>query len=420
MAARGTLVTSAGAGAPALRRMQVVVAAGPDEGRALTLGDATAIVGTHEECSLRLSDPRVSRRHCELRVAADGVRVVDLGSKNGVKHNGAKIEAAVLSPGASIVLGDTELRFDAVDEELPAMTADSFGALTTKSDAMRAVLGIIKAVAPLETTVLLEGETGTGKEVLAHEIHRASARKNGPFLVVDCGSVAPSLVQSELFGHKKGAFTGAVNDHEGIFEAAEGGTVLIDEVGELPLGLQPALLRVLETRAVRRVGDAKPREIDVRIIAATNRALSEEVVAGRFRSDLYYRLAVVRASLPPLRERREDLPALVDAILGELRARARPSLAELQAHSWPGNIRELRNALEAFAATGALPKLVDVKPPKPPLATGTLRDERVEFERAYLVALLDAVKGNVSEAARRAGVDRNHIHRLIKKHGLRA
>jgi DNA-binding NtrC family response regulator len=425
------------------RTIRVMVASGPDKGLERLLDEGTVFVGTHEDCSLRLTDEKVSRRHCELAAVADGVRVVDLGSKNGVRHNGALLERAILAPGALVKLGATELRFDAIDDDVPPLEAERFGDLVTRAAPMRSVLGLLGAVAPTDASILLLGETGTGKDVLARAIHAQSKRGQRPFVVIDCGALSATLVQSELFGHKKGAFTGADADREGAFEAASHGTVFIDEIGELPLELQPALLRVLESRSVRRVGDNQPRAVDMRVIAATNKDLQAEVSAGRFRADLFYRLAVVQCRVPPLRERLPDVPVLVDAILADLRATARPSsadLAKLQAHEWPGNVRELRNTLEQALALGggsslrfppmAGRTLDDSTDKLPPRARGgasgasgasgekTLRTARGDFERDYLVQLLAECGGNVSEVARRAGVDRNHVHRLIKKYGI--
>ncbi|HVZ89787.1 MAG TPA: sigma-54 dependent transcriptional regulator [Polyangia bacterium] len=322
----------------------------------------------------------------------------------------------------------------------PTRTDERFGKLIGRSPAMQVVFDVLAKASPSDATILLEGETGTGKEVSAEAIHIGSPRKDKPFLVVDCGAMPPQLLESELFGHERGAFTGAVSSRQGVFEAAAGGTVFLDEIGELSIDLQPKLLRVLERREVRRVGTNNHVPINVRLIAATNRGLRDQVGAHKFRSDLYYRLAVVEVKLPPLRERLTDLPLLVEHIVRAFgtvdaatmaRIRSPDFLDALARHSWPGNIRELRNYLERCAA------LRDFTPPRPatgssPVAPGPesavnvgqpLREARESwvsaFERRYLEELLRQHDNRVSSAARAAGVDRIYFYRLLWKHGLR-
>jgi transcriptional regulator with GAF, ATPase, and Fis domain len=285
------------------------------------------------------------------------------------------------------------------------------------------------------------GETGTGKELVAEALHDESPRAGGPFVVFDCSAVTPNLIETELFGHVKGAFTGAVGDRVGAFEEADGGTLFLDEIGELPLDLQPKLLRALERREVKRVGSNKPKKVDVRIVAATNRALAEEVNRGRFREDLYYRLAVVEVRLPPLRERGEDVPILIDHFARELGRGAAPAFSErvvegFLERTWPGNVRELRNAVAralSLAGPGApAPAVV----PETALAAGPevasafaidlkvplkISVERLidAYERAYLTEALRETGGNVSRAAELAGVNRKFIQRAFKRLGLR-
>jgi DNA-binding NtrC family response regulator len=323
----------------------------------------------------------------------------------------------------------------------PAGTAanrEPFGRMVGRSAAMKPVFDTLARVAPTDATVLLEGETGTGKELSAEAVHRGSRRREKPFLVVDCGAIPPQLLESELFGHERGAFTGAVTSRQGVFEAAQGGTVFLDEIGELTLDLQPKLLRVLERREVRRIGTNPYVPVNVRIVAATNRSLQSQVADGKFRSDLFYRLAVVQVRLPPLRERQGDLPLLVEQIIENmglvdretLRAMRAPDFLEsLTRHSWPGNIRELRNYLERCAA---LREFIPPQPahetpgptPESSAAIGRpLREAREvwvnTFEKRYLEELLRANQNRVSVAARAAGVDRIYFYRLLWKHGLR-
>jgi DNA-binding NtrC family response regulator len=316
---------------------------------------------------------------------------------------------------------------------------ERFGRMVGRSPSMQSVFDMLSKASPSDATILLEGETGTGKEVSAEAIHRGSPRRDKPFLVVDCGAMPPNLLESELFGHERGAFTGAISSRQGVFEAANGGTVFLDEIGELSIDLQPKLLRVLERREVRRVGTNNHVPVNVRLIAATNKSLREHVAAHKFRSDLYYRLAVVEVKLPPLRERPGDLPLLVDHIVRALGAidettltivRSAQFLGALTQHTWPGNIRELRNYLERSVA------LHDFAPPRSTAATVAapgpegavnigqpLREAREAwvsaFERRYLEELLRQHENRVSAAARAAGVDRIYFYRLLWKHGLR-
>jgi transcriptional regulator with PAS, ATPase and Fis domain len=315
--------------------------------------------------------------------------------------------------------------------EIPLSQRDRFGRLRGGSVPMRAVYALLEAAAAGQSTVLLQGESGTGKDLAAESIHLESARSGGPFVVVDCGAVPGNLLEAELFGHEAGAFTGATAQRTGAFEAAIGGTLLLDEIGELSLDLQPKLLRVIERREIQRIGGTQRIPVDVRVVAATNRDLKTEVNARRFRSDLYFRLAVLVVRMPPLRERTSDIPALVEAILDGLGDRDSPiarSLAggellpELLRHGWPGNVRELRNYVEAcLARQEPAPALasdepvIDITQPLRAVRDRWLR----HVERRYLEQLLEAHGGNVSAAARAAGVDRVHLHRLLSKAGLR-
>ena len=317
-----------------------------------------------------------------------------------------------------------------------------FGHMVGQSQAMRALFGLLRRASASDATVLIEGETGTGKEVSALAIHEESARNKGPFVVVDCGAIPSQLLESELFGYERGAFTGAVAPRTGAFEAANGGTIFLDEIGELNLDLQPKILRALESRKVKRVGSNIYSPIDVRVIAATNRSLREEVAGKRFRSDLYYRLAVLQIKLPPLRDRKSDLPALVDDVIQQLGLaqsevaallRSPPFIDQLAAYHWPGNVRQLRNYLERRVALGdavpapgaeTFPPPTNNKAEEPiidldqPLKTAREEWNSV-FEARYLAALLSRHDNNVSAAARAAGINRVHLHRLLRKYGLR-
>ncbi len=295
---------------------------------------------------------------------------------------------------------------------------------------MRAVAAELERLAATDTTILLEGETGTGKEVAARSVHAASGRAGGPFVVADCGAFPHGLLAAELFGHERGAFTGAEQSRAGLFEQADGGTLFLDEIGEMPLDLQPILLRVLETRRTRRIGGQRELAHDVRLLAATNRNLAEEVKAGRFRQDLFFRLAVARLKLPALRDRPEDIAALAGQFAAEVGFVVPPELlAALEAHPWPGNVRELRNTIHSAAAGAASPFATLERARDEPI--GFRDGDRIrslpearhlamdEFERRYLEALLAAAGGVVAHAADLAGVSRQMLTRLVGKHRLR-
>jgi transcriptional regulator with GAF, ATPase, and Fis domain len=416
----------------------VRVVGGPDLGKELRLAPGTTRIGTAQSCGLPLSDAAVSRLHCELRVEADGVKVVDCGSTNGTFVNGLDVIEARLVGSARVEIGKTAIAVDirGAAIEVPLAPRDHFGPVLGSSAAMRQVFHVMATVGPTNSTVLLQGETGTGKELVARALHEASKRAKGPFVAVDCGAIAENLIESELFGHVRGAFTGATANRLGLFEEAKGGTLFLDEIGELPLSLQPKLLRALEGREVRPVGSNVPRPVDVRVVAATNRPLARAVNGGSFREDLYYRLAVFEIVLPPLRDRKEDIATLANHFYA--RATGADSLlpaeilTSLQSRSWPGNVRELRNFVERSALLGSWFSDPNVGPTSAGAATALetfasanlpLKEARerciMQFEALYVTALLRRTNGNVTQAARMAGVSRRYLHRLISERGIR-
>jgi DNA-binding NtrC family response regulator len=415
---------------------------GKPAGRVVVVEGDVCRVGSHPGNDLALADSLVSRFHFRATRVGDAWRISDTGSLNGTRIAGLRVrEVDLAAPSCRVELGDSivllrELR-PAGRAELPLWP--SLGELFGSSAPMRALFAMVERVARSEANVLVEGESGTGKELVATEIVQRSSRAEGPFVIVDCGAIPPSLIESELFGHVRGSFSGADRDRVGAFEAADKGTLLLDEIGELPLDKQPKLLRAIEAREVRRIGENRARKIDVRLLAATNRRLDREVNNGRFREDLYYRLGVVTVRVPPLRERIEDLPILVDVFLsslgaGDARRLFTPEvLADLARHDWPGNVRELRNYVEravVLETAGPARRARSSSMPAPPIAglpapdldvpfTVAKDDLVAEFERRYLGALLAACQGNVSAAARKAAMDRMYLYRLLQKHGLR-
>jgi transcriptional regulator with PAS, ATPase and Fis domain len=414
----------------AVRRANVRVAEGPDLGTTIASRAERMRIGTHPSNDLVLRDPKVSRFHCEIEFSKDGTRVRDCESTNGTLVDGVRVDSAWLRDGSTLRLGDTVLRFEdlAGVNQLPLSQATRFGDLVGRSVAMRTTFARLERAAASDATVLLEGETGTGKGHAAQSVHALSERRDQPFVILDCSAVAANLIESEIFGHEKGAFTTALQRRIGAFEEANGGTIFLDEIGELPADLQPKLLRVLESRELRRVGGTGSISVDVRVIAGTNRSLSAEVNAGRFRADLYYRLAVLDVHMPSLRERPEDIPLIAENLLDSLNVpcdselRAPEFLARLSRSAWPGNVRELRNALERALAfqLPLVPPSIDGNAP-PSLVPGTLaeaRDRAIwELEHRYLQNLLRD-HDTMLAAAKAAGVSRVYLYKLLVRHNL--
>ena len=430
-----------------LRRCKLVVLSGPERGSEHVISSDVIRVGKASENDVVFTDDTVSRVHFEIVRDAKGYLLRDLKSTNGTFLDGAEIKEAYIRAGSVISAGAAELKFTPFEERIEILPSEKeqLGPMIGRSTQMREIFGLIERIAPTDATVLIEGETGTGKDLIARTLHQLSRRHQGPFIVVDCGAVAGTLIESELFGHEKGSFTGAIATRQGAFEMASGGTVFLDELGELSLDLQPKLLRVIEQRELRRVGGSRTLKVDLRILAATRKDLRNEVEKGKFREDLYFRLNVVPIVAPSLRERREDIPLLVDLFIRQLagpasdgagaRALSEQTLAALMGHDWPGNVRELRNVIERALALGSEPGALVAPLGDRPVTGGgrtaipvefapglPFRDEKErwneQFERRYLTWLLRRAEGNISKAARDADMDRKYLHKLLKKYGI--
>jgi DNA-binding NtrC family response regulator len=402
------------------------------------VGVQPVLIGRDGSCGVAVDDPEVSSIHCEVRAEGAGVLVKDQGSKNGTFVGAVRIREAVLAGPCTLTVGSTKIAFEPVEKKQRVDVGfdDTFGPLVGGAPRMRHLFRLLGDIAPTDLSMLINGETGCGKELVAQAVHDKSPRAKGPFVVVDCGSIPGPLAESLLFGHEKGAFTGANERRQGAFHEANKGTIFLDELGELPVELQPKLLRALSEKQVKRVGAQHYEAVDVRVVAATRRDLGQAMNAGRFRSDLFFRIAQVRVELPPLRERREDIPMLVRAVckrIGKLEREADITelvTATLSQHDWPGNVRELVNVTSVAAS---LPMGAESVANLLPLERGELSGETFDFstpygdakrsainafEAKYFGDLFKATGGNVSEMARKSGMERHHIRPFLRKLGL--
>ncbi len=461
-----------------LRKGKLVVVTGPDQGKELEISKPRVTGGRSIISDLVLADKAVSGTHFEIAARDDGYRLRDLNSRNGVYVGDLRIREVFLRPGTVFRLGHTSIQFQPMQDvvEIELSKRDRFDAIIGGSACMRQIFAQLEKVAPSDLTVLITGETGTGKEMVARAVHNTSTRKAKPFVVLDCGSIPRELIESTLFGHEKGSFTGAVGQHLGCFEQASGGTIFLDEIGELDVTLQPKLLRVLEQREIKRVGGDRTIKVDVRVLAATNRDLREEVNKGQFREDLYFRLSVVHVELPPMRERKDDIAGLANHFLRDIAGRRGmqmsfhpDAMAAMLVHYWPGNVREMRNVVERAAALsdgptitradlvfgrelgpsisashdlakagiagaqravaaeagvelppGSGPAIFDAALLKPGLGFKQAKQTVVDaFEAAYLEALLTRNEGNITRSANEAGLTRYHLRELLKRHGVK-
>ena len=413
-----------GARQVSLESVDIEVVSGPDAGKRMSLCLPLVRLGTAPDNDMILSDRAVSRYHAEIRHTPDGLLFRDLDSTNGSVINGLRITEAWLSADSTCVVGQTHLQIRTRLEQHPVTTstAHQLGQLVGGSAPMRKLYGLIQAIAKTPSTVLIRGESGAGKEAVARTLHALSGRP-GKLVVFDAAVTDPGMIRSDLFGHLKGAFTGALSQRDGAFRQAQGGTLFIDEIGELPLELQSRLLRALENREVTPVGADQPLPIDVRVIAASHRDLAARVETGEFRQDLYYRLAVIPVDVPPLRDINEDIPLLAAHLCANqqldctLSADAR---AALQTYHWPGNVRELRNVLERAAALTQGDIITAAQLDLPPASgsgTGPKTDSRLDLlERETILAALARNTNNKAATARELGISLSTLKRRLKSY----
>ncbi len=445
------------ASARQLRCAQFVVVEGPDVGKVTKLQKSSLTGGRSIVNDLVLTDKAVSGTHFKVTVEQEGYRLRDMGSRNGIYVGDMRVSDVFLGPVGEFRIGQTVLQFQQTEDivEIDLSTADQFGDAIGGTERMREIFAQLEKVAASSLTCMIFGETGTGKELIAKGVHKHSLRSGKPFVVLDCGAIPKNLIESTLFGHEKGSFTGAETQHRGCFEQADGGTIFLDEIGELDISLQPKLLRVLEQREITRVGGNKTIHVDVRVVAATNRDLLQEVGVGNFREDLFFRLSVVQVEIPPLRERQEDIPLIVHEFVRQATAASGIALSVspdamsvLQRHSWPGNVRELRNVITRAATMceGSVITKEDIhlgnrgatfgassRPNSTSISSGQVvldkeliaagmlfkesKKKVVEaFEKVYLRELLDRHKGNITRSAEAAGLTRYHLRELVKRH----
>lgn len=453
-----------------LDECSLYVTHGPHKGQEVFLTDNWLHVGRAEWCDISLpQDMRISRHHCKIQLCPEGLMVHDLGSSNGTFMGGSRVYQALLNPDQPMKVGDSvmELRMHSSPTEIRVNHYDKSGLLVGSSPAMGEIFSLLSRMSSLDMPVLLRGETGTGKTSVAQALHQQSPRSKGPMVHVNCGALSPSLIESELFGYERGAFTNASKRHRGFFEQAHQGTLFLDEIGELPLSLQPKLLDVLERKKIRRLGSETEIDVDFRLVTATHADLREAVEDGRFRQDLFYRLAVAELHVPPLRDRLEDIPLLAAHTLSQLSPHqliqlTPGALRALKQHIWPGNIRELRNVLErslmfsdentldshhlqlhalapgSTPVVEAAPPVFEVEPTTPDIhppgqeghlllpashtedgTRRTMQERLGDIEKLILLETLEELNWNVNATRKALGLSRSWVYNLIKKHDLK-
>ena len=389
---------------------------------------STLTIGSRPDSDLRLEDPTVSRKHAEISRTAEGFLLQDLGSTNGTSLNGVRVDRAYLRDGAVVTVGETSMAFSTGEDSVMKgdQAPSTFGQMVAVSESMLKAFALLEGLAASNITVLIEGETGTGKELAARAVHDRSPRAERPFVIFDCSTVPGQLMESELFGHAKGAFTGASEARPGAVEEAEGGTLFLDEIGELPLDLQPKLLRLLDLKEFKRVGTSDRKVADVRFVAATNLDLEDQVSRDLFRRDLYFRISAAKVTLLPLRERPGDILALARHFMGILNqdqgrsmALKKDALGALTKHSWPGNIREMKNLLETAAALCPGDAISAANLPFQAAGSKASGDGSLAgAEEEAIRDALDKAGGNKRKAARLLGIAPSTLYAKMEKFGL--
>jgi len=436
MSNRATRVVVKDSSLPASLKGKLLVLSSASRGKEFIIAKDEVVIGSAAANDFVLSDDTVSKKHFRIERKEKEFIISDLDSTNGTILNGNNIKVAGLKPNSIIQAGESYIQFLVYDENeaqfgVAPSENENFGSVVGKAYEMRKIFGILEKVSQTNVTIVLEGATGTGKDLVARAVHGASRRSNKPFIVVDCTAISPNLFESELFGHEKGAFTGADGQRKGLMEAANGGTLFFDELGELPIEQQPKLLRAIESRQIKRVGGNDGIPIDIRIIAATNRSLEEEVKKGNFREDLYFRLSVVKLKIPDLKERPDDIPLIINEFLKDSGKKlSDDALNLLKYYSWPGNIRELKNVIEravAFSETETIEArdimTLQQMTSSPDDGVGSdvsaFTGRSLEaIEKIAIEKTLEACGGNKTKAAKILGIAYSTLYEKIKKFGI--
>lgn len=397
--------------------------------RTTTVRNTETVLGTTDGCDVNVNDEFVSRRHCQITYKNGRIILTDLGSTNGTYFDNIRIDHVSLPSEGSFRIGKTnvEYKLDRFAETIRPSIDSSLGPMIGDCETMREMFAVVERVAPSDATVLITGESGTGKDLVARLLHTLSHRASKPFVSVNCGSIPSSIIESQLFGHERGSFTGAVERMSGLIEQANEGTLFLDEIGEMPLELQTRLLHVIEQKKIRRLGGKEDIPVEFRLVAATNRDLQKLVANGRFREDLFYRLFVVPVHLPPLRERGEDTALLAQNFARELSPPGTKltleehAVAKLAAHNWPGNVRELKNVIQRaiLFTNGAVIKAADISFASIDIVNAD--DHNLETrERDAIVNALRAHDGNQTKAAEKLGIARTTLSTKLMKYGIDA
>lgn len=393
-----------------------------------TFKQSKITIGSSESNDVIIKDDDyISKKHCRLTVEDSGIILTDLGSTNGTFYESEKVEKIVLPGRSKFTIGKTEISVKKVQtKEKLKPEKENIGSMIGATDSIKGIFALISRVAQSDATVCITGESGTGKELVAKSVHDMGSRASNPFVAINCGAIPPNIIESELFGHEKGAFTGATNTHRGVFEQASMGTLFLDEIGEMPPDLQTRLLRVLETRTIRRIGGQRDIPVDVRIVAATNQNLKQNVARGKFREDLFFRIHVIPIHIPPLRERKKDIEVLAEHFVkmfcpdGEEKNISSGAMNKLLKHSWPGNVRELKNTIQRALVMnqGNVINLHDIHITELKDTHGLKNIPLISKEKEAIIEALRKSSGNQLKASRILGIARTTLSNKINKYEI--